>query len=290
VIKKILIILTALILVILPFLVGIPISKYSPYVEANSFKTYVIVWAIITIAITSIIVVFVKYYSLLSGGLLVGGASLFLLICPIVGIIGLAAAPDLSLKMLEHPEREHLRYIFLFIAAILFGVFFYFLLKKNSFKIGNVTRWVITVVFILAFAEFIWEFTHHYLYPEALKEWIDKGKNAEEFGKNYDNITVINIGVLGRIIQFSLIIWLSIHLFRLRHIKIWSAIITIILSLVGIVSATVIYFTQMNIPKGFEILFLFFIPGIPFLLLYWLGVALLTKFEKSEIAAAILSK
>lgn len=282
-IKKILLILTALILVILPFLVGIPTSKYSPYVEANSFKTYVIIWTVISIAFASIVIAVLKYWTQSFGSLLVGGLLLFLLVCPIVGIIGLATAPDLSLKMLEHPEREHLRYIFLFIAAILFGVFFFFLLKSNSLKIKNVTRWIITVVFILAFAEFIWEFTHHYLYPEALKEWIDKGKNAEEFGKNYDNITIINIGVLGRLIQFSLIIWLSIHLYKSRHIKIWSPIITIILSLVGIISAIVIYVTQMNIPKGFEILFLFFIPGIPFLLLYWLGVGLLTQLKKSEI-------
>ena len=283
-IKKILLILTALILVILPFLVGIPTSKYSPYVEANSFKTYVIIWTVISIAFASIAMAVLKYYTQSFGSLLVCGLLLFLLVCPIVGIIGLAAAPDLSLKMLEYPEREHLRYIFLFIAAILFGIFFFFLLKSNSLKIKNVTRWIITVVFILAFVEFIWEFTHHYLYPEALKEWIDKGKNAEEFGKNYDNITIINIGVLGRLIQFSLIIWLSIHLYKLRHIKIWSPIITIILSLIGIVSAIVIYVTQMHIPKGFEILFLFFIPGIPFLLLYWLGVGLLTQFKKSEIA------
>jgi hypothetical protein len=45
----------------------------------------------------------------------------------------------------------------------------------------------------------------------------------------------------------------------------------------------VIYVTQFNIPKGFEILLFFFIPGFPFLLLYWLGVALLTKFKKNEI-------
>ena len=283
-IKKILLILTALILIILPFLVGIPLTKYSPYVEVNSFKTYVIIWTVISIAFASIVIAVLKFWTQSFGSLLVGGLLLFLLVCPIVGIIGLAAAPDLSLKMLEHPEREHLRYIFLFIAAILFGVFFFFLLKSNSLKIKNVTRWIITVVFILAFVEFIWEFTHHYLYPEALKEWIDKGKNAEEFGKNYDNITIINIGVLGRLIQFSSIIWLSIHLYKLRHIKIWSPIITIILSLIGIVSAIVIYVTQMHIPKGFEILFLFFIPGIPFLLLYWLGVGLLTKFKKIEIA------
>jgi hypothetical protein len=86
-----------------------------------------------------------------------------------------------------------------------------------------------------------------------------------------------------RTIQFSLIIWLSIQLYTLRHIKIWSPILTIVFSLVGLASAIVIYITQMNIPKGFEILFLFFIPGIPFLLLYWFELGILTKFKKIEI-------
>ena len=281
--KKVFTILTVVLLIILPFLVGIPISKYSPYVEANSFKTYVIIWTVISIVFVSIAVIILKFYSQSFDKLLLGGLMFFLLVSPIVGIIGLAAAPDLSVKMLEHPEREHLRYIFLFIAAMLFAAFFIFLLRSNSSKITNSARWIITVIFILAFAEFTWEFSHHFLYPEALKEWINKGKNAAEFGKNYDNISIINIGVLGRLIQFSLIIWLSIHLYKLRNIKIWSPIITVILSLIGIVSASVIYVTQMNIPKGFEILFLFFIPGIPFLLFYWLGVGLLTKLKKNEI-------
>ncbi len=282
--KKVLLTLTTLILVILPFLVGIPTSKYSPYVDSNSFKTYLIIWTFISLAFVFVVFVVSKYYTKSFGSLLVGGLLLFLLACPIIGIVGLAAAPDLSIKMLEHPEREHLRYIFLFIAAILFGIFSVFLLKRNSLEIKNVARSIMTLVFILAFVEFIWEFTHHYLYPEALKEWIDSGKNVDEFGKTYDNITIINIGVLGRLIQFSLLIWLSIHLYNLRHIKIWSPILTIIFSLVGLASAIVIYITEMNIPKGFEILFLFFIPGIPFLLLYWLGVGLLTKFKKNEVA------
>lgn len=135
----------------------------------------------------------------------------------------------------------------------------------------------------LAFCEFIWEFTHHYSYPEGLKEWINQDKSVEEFGKNYDNSTMITIGALGRYFQYLLIIWLSLQLYKLKQIKIWNPIINIILSLLGIVSATVIYITQFNIPKGFEILLFFFIPGFPFLLLYWLGVALLTKFKKSEI-------
>ncbi len=279
--KKILITLTALILVILPFLVGILIGKYSPYVETNSFKTYVIIWTIIAISLTSIGLLLLKYFPQSFDRI---GILLFLLLCPIVGIIGLAAPPDLSVKMLAHPEREHLRYIFLFIAALLFGTLTLFLFGGNSLKIKNSSRWLMTLIFALAFAEFIWEFTHHYLYPEALKDWIKQGKNAEEFSKSYDNFNIIRIGVIGRFIQFISIIWLSIQLYKLRQIKIWSLILALIFSLLGIVSATVIYVTQMNIPKGFEILFLFFIPGIPFLLLYWLGVALLTSFQKREIA------
>jgi hypothetical protein len=203
--------------------------------------------------------------------------------CPIFGIVGLVAPPDLSINMLDHPEREHLRYGLLFIAAILFGAFYYLLLKGNSFNVKDSTKWIMAVFATLAFGEFIWEFTHHYSYPEALKEWIDQGKNVEEFGKNYDNSTVITIGAIGRYFHYLLIIWLSIQLYTLKQIKIWSPIVSIILSVVGIVSATVIYVTQFNIPKGFEILLFFFIPGFPFLLLYWLGVALLTKFKKSEI-------
>ena len=275
--KKILITLAVIFLVILPFLVGTAITKYSPYVETNSFKTYVIIWAIISIAFVSFAGVLLKYYAQSFGRLFVGGLLLFLLACPIVGIIGLATAPDLSLKMLEHPEREHLRYIFLYIATILFGVFSIFFFRSNLVKTKKISIWIMAVIFILAFAEFIWEFTHHYSFPEALKEWVAQGKNAEEFGKYYDNTSVINIGVLGRLFQYSLIIWLSLYLYKLRQIKIWSPIVSTILSLLGIVSVTTIYVTQMNIPKGFEILFLFFIPGIPFLILYWLGVALLTK-------------
>ena len=284
-IKKILSILTTFILVILPFLVGIPLSKHSPYVEGNSFKTYVIIWVVVSIAFATITIAVFKYRTKLGNRFIIDGLLLFLLLCPIAGIIGLAAPPDLSLKMLEHPEREHLRYIFLFIAAILFGAYSLFLLKGNSLKVNNLTKRIITVAVVLAIAEFIWEFTHHYLYPEAMNDWIEKGNSAEEFSKNYDNITIINIGVWGRLLQFSLIIWLSIHLYKLRLIKIWSPIINVIFSLLGIVAAIVIYVTHMNLPKGFEFLFLFFIPGIPFLILYWLGIGLLTQSQKSNTAS-----
>jgi hypothetical protein len=258
------------------------IGKYSPYVETNSFWTYVLIWAGVSIVLASTLLLLFKYFHQSYNKIVVAGIFLFLLLCPIFGIVGLVAPPDLSIKMLEHPEREHLRYSLLFIAAILFGTFSYLLLKGNSFKVKNSTKWIMAVFAVLAFGEFIWEFTHHYLYPEALKEWINQGKSVEEFVKNYDNSTLIAIGAIGRYFQYLLIIWLSLQLYKLKQIEIWSPIINIILSLLGIVSATVVYVTQFNIPKGFEILLFFFIPGFPFLLLYWLGVALMTKFKKSD--------
>jgi hypothetical protein len=165
--SKILIILTTLILVILPFLLAIAISKYSPYVETNSFQGYVIICAVISIAIVSIVLMLFKYFHQSFEKISVGGALLFLLVCPLVGIYGLAAAPDLSTKMLEHPEREHLRYTLLFIALILFGGFTLFLFKSSSLKIKKSAGWIMALIFIIAFAEYTWEFTHHYLYPEG---------------------------------------------------------------------------------------------------------------------------
>ncbi len=281
-IKKIAIALAAFILMILPFVVGTQIGGFTPYVETNSFSTYVLIWAGISIAFVLIIVVALKYFFQSFEKIVVAGALLFLLISPIVGIVGLVAPPDLSVTMLEHPEREHIRYLFLFIAAFLFGFFFLILIWNNSLQMKNPAKWIMTLLFILAFAELVWEFSHHYLYPEAMKEWMDQGKKAEEFGKSYDSISIINIGVLGRLIQFSLISWLAICLYKLQQVRIWSPIVTIVFSLAGIGSATMIYITEMNLPKGFEFLFLFFIPGIPFLLLYWLGVAMITRFKRSD--------
>jgi hypothetical protein len=283
--KKILLTLTGVFLVLLPFLIGNAIGKYSPYVETNSFKGFVIIWAIISIALAATAFLLLKYVAQSFESISIGGAFLFLLASPIVGIFGLVSPPDLTLNMLEHPEREHLRYLYLFFATLLFIIFILFLYRSNFLKLKTLTRWVIAVALILAFAEFIWEFTHHYFYPEALKDWVNQGKNAEAFGKSYDNMNCINLGVFGRLIQYSLIIWLSIHLYQFRQINILSPIILGILSLLGIVSATAIYITEMNLPKGFELSFLFFIPGMPFLLLYWLGIGLLTKSGKSGIAA-----
>lgn len=281
--KKLLFFLTRFLLVLLPFLAGVGIGNYSPYVETNSFTTYLMIWAAISIAIAAVVFYLSKYYSRSSGSLFMAALWLFLLIIPIIGIIGFAAPPDLSIKMLDHPEREHLRYVFLFIAALFFAGFSFSFIKKNGLDVKNPARQILMMLFVLAFVEFIWEFTHHYLYPEALKEWIAQGNKAEEFIKEYDSKTFITIGALGRLLLFALLIWLSIQLYKRRHIKLWTPILIIPFSLLGIASAIVVYATQMNLPKGFEIMFLFFIPGMPFLLFYWLGVGLLTTFKKREI-------
>ena len=253
--------------------------------EPNSFQAYLIIWVFISIAVVAVELILINYFRQSFEKIPVGGALLFLLVCPLFGIYGLASAPDLSLRMLEHPEREHLRYSLLFIALLLFGGFILFLFRSSSLKLKKTPKWIMAVILIFAFAEYSWEFTHHYLFPEALKEWVKQGKNAEEFDKNYDNFNILRIGVIGRYFQFTSVIWLTLHLYKLRQIKIWGPILNIPFSLLGITSATLVYITGFPFPKGFEFLLLFFIPGIPFFLLYWLGVALLTKFRKSEITA-----
>jgi len=275
--KKILRSLVAFILCLLPFLVGNSIGKYSPYVDTNSFQSYVIIWAFISLAFVGLAFSLLKYYAQSFERMMIAGAVLFLLVSPITGIVGLVSPPELSIKMLAHPEREHLRYTFLFIGAILFGIFAVLALSSNIFRVKRLFSRILTVVMALAFAEFIWEFNHHYHYPEALQAWVDQGKSAEAFGKSYDHSGIITIGVIGRFLQFLCIIGLAVYFYTTRQIHLWCPILCVLFSVCGLISATVIYVTEMNLPKGFEMLFLFFIPGIPFLLLYWLGVGLLTR-------------
>ena len=257
-----------ILLLILPFFMGSLLAKHTPYIETNSFQTFLIIWCAFTLVFFTLSFRFVLNRMALP---------LFLIACPIIGIVGMQAPPDLSITVLKHPEREHLRYIFLFFAAFLFLTFFIVYGKSNLAKMSKTRRIWLTVLFVLSFVELIWEFTHHYSYPDALAKWVAEGKLADDFGKQYDNITVINMGVFGRLVQFTFIIWVSILCYNDKLSSLWSPILTILLSFAGIVSAFVVFFTEMNFPKGFEFLFLFFIPGIPFLILYWLGVALITK-------------
>jgi len=275
--KQILRTLLVFFLILFPFLTGNLVAKFTPYKEGNSMTSYVLILTLVTLAIGLILFLIIRRYGQSFNTPVSGGVPLFLIGTVIMGITGLAAPPDLSIVMLQHPEREHFRYIVLFIAALLFGFYAAIQFGNNTFQLTNPLKWIMAVLFVLAFAEMIWEFSHHYLYPEGLKKWTDEGKNADDFVKSYDNIHVIIPGATGRLIQFSIVMWLAIRLYQLRKVKIWSPVLTCLMGLMGIISAAVILVTEMHLPKGFEFLFLFFIPGIPFILLYWTGVALLTR-------------
>ncbi|MFT3980121.1 MAG: hypothetical protein QM687_06590 [Ferruginibacter sp.] len=261
-------------LLVFPFFAGALISRFSPYIETNSLTGFVTAWLLLSTAIAVLLFAVMHRFRYAIPQPATGGILLFFIGCVIAGIAGLAAPPDLSIAMLKHPEREHCRYILLFAGALLFGAFFLYHFRTTSFTQG---RKLMILTFILAFIELIWEFSHHYLYPEALKEWMAQGKKAEDFGKQYDNFTIVSIGAAGRFFQFILIMWLSVQLYRLRKVNLWNPVLTSMFSLLGILSAIVIVATKIHYPKPLEFLFLFFIPGIPFLLLYWQGVALLTK-------------
>ena len=271
--------LIVLLLIVFPFFIGISIAGHTPYTDGNSFWKYVFLWGGISIGIALILMLLLKYFYRSFEQPLLGAAILLLMASPIIGIVGLAAPPDLSINMLDHPEREHLRYLILSLGALLFAVFLLLAFKRNLVQPKGNLRLIIIVLSFLCIAEFAWEFSHHYLYPEGLQAWMNQGSKAEDFGKHYDNVSFINVGVIGRYIQFSLILWLSFQLYKWRHIRIWNPIIISFFCMMGLISATVVFITEFNLPKGYEFLLAFFIPGMPFLLLYWIGIALLTGYK-----------
>jgi hypothetical protein len=274
--RKIVVTIATFLLIILPFLLAMSIGKYSPYALSSNFQKYVVISAIIPIAVAFMVLTLRKYLFGSSEKISLAAVFLFFLLYPLVGIFGLASAPDISLKMLEHPEREHLRYSFLFIALLFFSIAVSMLFRSGLGKVNKMVRWIIVLIFIISVGEFIWEFNHHYLFPEALQAWVKQGKNIADFDKSYDNNSVLTMGVIGRYFQFVLVIWLTVALYRWKQIKIWCLIVNMLFSLLGIISATTVCITKFPFPKELEFLMLFFIPGIPFFLLYWLGVALLT--------------
>ena len=274
---KIIKIFTSIILIILPFMTGMSIAKYSPYIEGNDFITYVWIWGITSMVVAGASLLLIKYLFQSVGRLFSTQVLLFSLVVPILGIVGLASAPDLTINLLQHPEREHFRYILLLLAATIFGISFLLFFANTEIEWTTTLRRMMIVLFIFAFAELLYELTHHYLYPEGLQAWVDQGNKLEDFGKAYDNFLVITIGCIGRFFQFTLIALFAFRLYKIRNVKIWSPVISFIFCILGIISSATVYFTHMSLPKGFEFLFLFFIPGIPFLVLYWIGVAWLTK-------------
>ena len=60
-VTKILKIHATIFLIMIPFLVGMSISKYTPYIEDNNFKTYVWISGITSLVATGVSLFFIKY-------------------------------------------------------------------------------------------------------------------------------------------------------------------------------------------------------------------------------------
>lgn len=285
ILKKILKTIVIIVLIVFPFLGGALLGKHTPYTEGNSMTSFVALYSVfVLVVLFSLIFITTKYKHSFVQPVL-PGILLFVLGCVMTGIAGLAVAPDLSIKMLEHPEREHFRYILLFIGALFYGLFFVQLLTKNALQLNNTFKWIMIIIFVLAMTELLWEFSYHYFYPEGLKKWIDKGNKAEDFAKSYDDWRSIITGAVGRFLIYVLMLWLSIRLYKIRRIAIWNPIISSFLCVLGIISSIAFFlYGAYNIetPKEFGFLILFIIPGLPFLIMYWISIALLTKTNISK--------
>lgn len=272
--QKIVKILLGILAVLLPFLASSLMSKFSPYFNGNGFGVYIAICLAYTLL--SALVLFFMMDKALPRQLLYGGVFLFFLGACIASIFGLGAPPDLSIVMLQHPEREHFRYLMLSLALVLFVVAIFLIIKDKWAVFSKGDKWIV-FFFIAGIIEMCWEFYHHYYYPENLQLWMDQGKKAEEFVQHYDNFSLLRFGAIGRLFQYTLVAWLSYILLRYHHIKAWSFLPLLLFCLVGIFSAVFIFLNGLVFPQNLQILFMFFIPGLPFILLYWLGVALLSK-------------
>ncbi|MFT3679229.1 MAG: hypothetical protein QM791_03085 [Ferruginibacter sp.] len=279
-VKKILKIIAVILLILLVFPASNILVRYSPYFNGNSLGSYII--ACLVYAAAAFIIVLLITNKDLSKPLFAGGMLLFFCGLVMSGIGGLGAPPDFSPAMLQHPEREHYRYTCLLICALLFTAAFLIIIKSQWNVFPQWNRWILLFV-IPAIAELFWEFTHHYFYAENLQAWIEQGKNAAGFAADYDNMTGIKCGAIGRCFQYTVVAWLALILLQRRLVKTWAFIAVAFFCLLGVISGISIFVTSMHLPKSMEILFIFFIPGIPFILLYWTGIAVLTTTSKKPI-------
>ena len=272
--QKIVKILLGILAVLLPFLASSLMSRHSPYFEGNGFGVYMAICLAYTLL--SALVLFFMKDNALPRQVFYGGISLFFMGACIASIFGLGAPPDLSIVMLQHPEREHFRYLMLSLALILFVVAFFLIISDKWDVFSKRDKWIV-FFFVAGIIEMSWEFYHHYYYPENLQLWVDQGKKADEFVQNYENFSILRFGAIGRLFQYTVVAWLSYILLRYHHIKAWSFLPLLLFSFIGIITGVFIFFKGLAFPQNLQIMMLFFIPGLPFILLYWLGVALLSK-------------
>jgi len=270
--KKIIRVVILIILVPIPFLSSMLwMSKYSPYFGSNSFSVYIPIS--ILNAVVSFLLLLLVINRQLPKPILRIGILLFLMGAVMASIGGLAAPPDFTPALLKHPEREHYRYALLFLNALLFAAAF-ILTRQAGF--GKWQKWLL-LLFVPALAEMVWEFYHHYYYAENMRIWISQGNNGDKFMDHYSGGAAIKAGAIGRFFQYSCIALLSYVLQQYSRIRKWTLIPLLLLCTMGAITAIYIFFNGFYMPGQFQLFMIFFIPGIPFILLYWIGVALLTK-------------
>jgi hypothetical protein len=269
---KLLKIIVLVVLVLMPFLsAALWLGKFSPYFDGNSLGIYITLSIVNSLVYLLLLLPIINKY--LPKQLLFTGILLFCIGIVMASVAGLVSPPDFSVAMLKHPEREHFRYVLLFLGALLFiGAIIFF--RQPEFGKLNI---LLLVCFIPAIAELLWEFYHHYFFAENLKAWIDSGNNADKFMDHYSGVAVIKLGTVGRFFQYSCIALLTYLLKKYTYIRKWSLAILFLLCGIGIFVAVFIFFYGFNFTGPYQAFMFFFIPAGPFLLLYWLGIALLTK-------------
>lgn len=130
-IKKLLHVLITLFLIIFPFVGGWLISPFTPYTDGNSLAVFLLAYALVLVLVSLLLLYIIKRYKQPFIQPVQPAILLFYFGCVLLCIAGLAAGPDLSVKMLQHPEREHTRYLILLAGALLFGWFFLSVLSNG---------------------------------------------------------------------------------------------------------------------------------------------------------------
>jgi hypothetical protein len=262
-----------ILLALVPFLGTAFVAGYSPYREGNTLESYIA--ASFAAGFVSLLVLLLALNRKLSTAVMAGGFMFFLIGLIMASVLGLGP-PQIGPEMLQHTEREHYRYFILLLNAALFTAGFLLIAKERKQEFSSWNRWLL-VLFVPAMVLLSLELVYHYHYAEGLKAWIEQGERAEGFEKHYDNQTVVNLGCIGRCFQYGFLALFFLVLHRFNHIRKGTLITLIFLSAVGMISAITILVHGMQLPTAIQFLLAFFIPGAPFLLLYWAGMSLLTK-------------
>jgi hypothetical protein len=271
--KTIVRIVAFIVLALVPILGTALVARYSPYLEGNTLSIYIA--ASFVAGFVALLVLLVALNRKLPRAIMAGGLMFFALGVIMASVLGLGP-PQNGIEMLQHTEREHYRYFLLLLDAALFTVGFLLIAKDRKQEFGRWNLWLL-VLFVPAIAIMTWELVYHYHYAEGLAAWIGQGERAEGFGEHYDNQTVVILGCIGRLFQYGFLVLFFFVLHRFNYIRKGTMIFLMVMCTLGLITAITILVYGLPMPKAIEFLFFFFIPGAPFLMMYWAGMAVLTK-------------